>query len=98
MCRAIEEARDPAPFEMTGAMTAAAPAVESSDRGRRRLAEELVRRGRMPSRLSCSARMKPAAGMPAAGSVAIRPERYSGAGRAAVRVGGRRVARGAELE
>src|SRR5438105_11208789 len=41
--------------------------------------------------------MKPAAGRPAAGSTA-RPKRTSGAGRAAVRVGGRRVTRGAQLE
>src|ERR671931_1251070 len=42
--------------------------------------------------------MKPAAGRPAAGSAAFRPKRTSGAGGAAVRVGGRRIARGAELE
>src|SRR2546422_7894870 len=41
--------------------------------------------------------MKPAAGRPAAGSAA-RPKRTSGAGRAAVRVGGRRVTRGAKRE
>src|SRR3989441_13149784 len=41
--------------------------------------------------------MKPAAGRPAAGRTA-RPKRTSGADRAAVRVGGRRVTGGAELE